>query len=96
MSVVLHPLNIFLYFNNTLTPVKAKKLHSFCLARSIRFIAAFTKGHNDNYRCHCFKCLTSRLLIGVLLSRGHKKLLFIVDSKNYLTVTNMIIQHDYS
>lgn len=96
MSVVLDPLNIFLYFNNTLTPVKAKKLHSFCLTRSIRFIAAFTKEHNDNYRCHCFKCLTCRLLIGVLLSRGQKKLLFIVDSKNCLTVTNMIIQHDYS
>ena len=61
MSVVVHPTNIFLYFDNFLNPDKAKKLHSFCIARSIRYIATLIKGHSDSYRCHCFKCLLCRL-----------------------------------
>ena len=88
MSVVVHLTNIFLYFDNFLNPDKAKKPHSFCIARSIRYIAALIKGHSDSYRCNCFKCLACKFLISVMLSSGHKKLLYIVNSKNFMFVTN--------
>ena len=84
MPVMVHPTNIFLYFDNFLSPDKAKNLHSFCIARSIRYIATLIKGHSDSYRCHCFKCLVYRLLISVLSSGGRKKLLNIVNSKNVM------------
>ena len=88
MSVVVHPTIIFSYFDNFLNPDKSKKLHSFCIATSIRYIATLIKGHSDSYICHCFKCLVCRLLISVLLSRGHKRLLHIVAGKNYLHISN--------
>ena len=88
LSVVVHPTNIFLYFDNFLNPDKVKKLHSFCIARSICYIATLIKGHRDSYKCHCFKCLVCRLLVSVLLSRSHKKLLYILDGKNYLYISN--------
>ena len=93
MSVVVHPTNIFLYFDNFLNPEKAKKLHSFCIAKSIRYIATLIKVQSDSYRCHCFRCLVCRLLISEVLSAGHKKLLYIVDGKNYLYISNEIISN---
>ena len=88
MSVVVHPTNIFLYFDNFLDPAKTKKLHSFCIARSIHYAVTLIKGHKDGYRCHCFKCLVCRLSISKLLSRGHKRLSYIVNGKNYLYISN--------
>ena len=88
MSAVVHLRNIFLYFDNHLNYAKAKNLHSFCIAR---YIATLIKGHSKSYKCCCFKCLVCRLLISILLSRGHKKLLNIVTSKNYMFVTNKYI-----
>ena len=88
ISVAVDPINIFLYFDTSLNPDKVKKLHSFCIAKSIRYIATLIKRHSDSYRCHCFKCLLCRLLISVLLSRGHKRLLYIVNGKNYLYISN--------
>ena len=89
--VVVHPEHIFLYFNNHLNYPKAKNLHSFYLARLIRYIFSLIKGHNNSYKCHCFKCLVCRILIGVLFSRGHKKLFTIVANSNYLFITNKSI-----
>ena len=88
MSVVVHPENIFLYFDNHLSYPKAKNLHSFCIIRSIRYIVSLIRGHNSSYKCHCFKCRVCRLLISTIFSRGHKKLLLIVTSRNYIFVTD--------
>ena len=91
MSAVVHPENIFLYLKNHLNHAKAKNLHRFCLARSIRYIFSLIKGHNISYKCHCFKCLVCRMLRGVLFSRGHKKLLSTVTNRNYMFITNKTI-----
>ena len=88
MPAVFHPQNIFLYFDNHLSYPKAKNLHYFCIARSTRCIAPVIKGPSSSCKCCCFKCLTSPLLISILLSRGHKKLFSIVISKNYMFVTD--------
>ena len=77
MSIVVHPENIFLYFDNNLSHFKVKNLHSICLAKSIRHIYSLTKEHNKNYKCCCFECLVYQMLVGKLFFRGHKKLLTI-------------------
>ena len=79
MSVVVHATNIFLHFDKFLNPAKAKNLYSFCIARSICYIANLING---------FKCLVCRVLISMLPSRGHKRLLYIVNRKNYLYISN--------
>ena len=88
MSVVVHATNIFLHFDKFLNPAKAKNLYSFCIARSICYIANLINGHSNCYRCDCFKCLVCRVLISMLPSRGHKSLLYIVNRKNYLYISN--------
>ena len=94
MSVNVHPKNIFLYFDNYLDYLKAKNLHSFCIAQSIRYISSKIRDHSSNYKCYCFKCLVCWLLMTVLISRGHLKLLLIVTSRNYMFVPNQYIS-DY-
>ena len=81
MSVIIHPRDIFLYFNNFLEEEKAKKLQSFCVVQSIRYIASQTKGHNKEYKCLCFKCRVFQSLISILLSRVQKNILCIVIKK---------------
>ena len=81
MPVISHPRDIFLNFNNFLEEEKAKKLQSFCVVRSIRYIASQTKGHNKEYKCFCFKCRVFQSLISILLSRGQKNILCIVNKK---------------
>ena len=66
-------------------------LHCFCFVRSIRHIATIIRGNSKKFKCHCFKFLVCRLLLSVLLSRGHKKLLSIVTHRNYMFVTNKYI-----
>ena len=88
MSAVVHLKNILIYFDNHLNFVKAKNLHSFYIAQSIRYIAAKINGHSNNYKCCCFKCQLCRLLKSILLSRGHKKLLSIVTCRNFMFATN--------
>ena len=82
MSLVIHPTNIFQYFDNVDDQEKVKQLLSFCIARSIRHVVLLIHGHSDNYRCHCFSCLICRLLVETLLSRRHEKLLQIVKKDN--------------
>ena len=91
MSVDVHPKIIFLYFDNHLNYLKAKNLHLFCVAGSIRYVSSKTRSHSSNYKCHCFKCLVCRLLLTILVSSGRMKLLLIVTSRNYLSITNQYI-----
>ena len=70
MSVVVHPTKIFDYFNNILDQDKAKQLHSFCVVRSICYIATLITDHGNNYRCFCFKCRICRLLIKYCFLEG--------------------------
>lgn len=83
--------NIFLYFDNYLDYAKAKNVHSFSIARSIRYIVTKIRGHSLSYKCHCFKCLVCRLLMTELISREHLKLLLIVTARNYMFITNKFI-----
>ena len=94
MSIVVHPENIFLYFDNNLSHFKVKNLHSICLAKSIRQIYPLTKEHNKSYKCCCFECLVYRMLVGKLFFRGYNKLLTIVTNSNYMSITNKNIYDD--
>ena len=49
MSVDVHPKIIFLYFDNHLNYLKAKNLHLFCVAGSIRYVSSKIRGHSSNY-----------------------------------------------
>lgn len=49
------------------------------------------RSHSSTYKCHCFKCLACPMLMTVLISRGHLKLLSIVTSSNYLSIRNQYI-----
>ena len=91
MSAVVHPKNIFIYFDNNLNYAKVKNLHSFCIVQSVWYIATKINGHSNNYSCCCLKCLLCRLLLSILLSRGHKQLLSIVTCRNFMFVTNKCI-----
>ena len=82
MSVVVHPTNVFDYFNNIVDQDKAKQLHSFSIARSICHIAVQIIDHSDNYQCYRVSCRICRLLLTVLLSRKHEKLLCIIKKSN--------------
>ena len=91
MPTTVHLEHIFLYVDNHLNRSKAKNLPSFFLARAIRYIFSLTKGRNNSYRCYCFKCQVWRMLLGVLFSKGHEKLLTIVTNSNYNFITNKTI-----
>lgn len=91
MSADVHPSNILLHFDNHLNYLKAKNLHSLCIAQSIQYIYSKTGVHSSDYKCRCFKCLVCRMLLSVLISRGHLKLLLIVTCKNYMYVANQNI-----
>ena len=79
--MIIHPRNIFLYFNNFLDEEKATKLQSFCIVQSICYIACQTKVRNREHKCFCFKCRVRQLLMSILLSRGQKNILCIVAKK---------------
>ena len=81
-----HPRKIFDYFNNIVDQDKAKKLHSFSIARSICHIAVQISSHRISYMCFCFSCRIFRLLLAVLLSRAHGKLLLIIRKSNYANI----------
>ena len=81
MSEVVHPMNIFSYFENVLHPVEANNLHSYCIAVSLHHISTIIKKHNENYQCHCFICLVYRQLVKTLLSRGYKHIFYSVNGK---------------
>ena len=66
---IIPPSKTIEYFDNIIDQNKAKNLHSICIARSIRFLMENVRGHNDHYRCQCFKCRVCRLLMNELLSR---------------------------
>ena len=88
MSAVVYPTKVFHYFNNIVDQDKVKQLHSFCIAGSICHVVALVIDHCNDYQCFCFKCRIYRLLIKVLFSIGHGRLLYIVEKSNYLTITN--------
>ena len=81
MSVVVHPMNIFSYFENVLDPVETNNLHYYCIAASLHHISTIIKKHSENYQCHCFRCLVYRQLVKTLLSRGYKHILYNLNSK---------------
>ena len=84
MSNNIHPVNVFLYFDNHVCYWKAKRLHSLCVARYIRYVCSQTRRHNSEYKCYCFKCHLARMLLQVLSSRRHLRLMSIVTMGNYL------------
>ena len=90
MSVNIYPCNILLYLDSYLCYSKAKSLRSLCAARCICYIATQTRRHNSEYKCYCFKCRICRLLIYVLFSREHLKLVSIVTASNYLVCEKYI------
>ena len=45
MSINIHPVNVFLYFDNHVCYWKAKRLHSLCVARYIRYVCSQTRRH---------------------------------------------------
>ena len=65
---VIPPSKTIEYFDNMIDQNKAKSLHSIYVAGSIHFLVKNIHGHNDNYRCQCFKCRVFRLLMNKLLS----------------------------
>ena len=91
-----HPTKIFDYFNNMVNQDKVKKLHSFSIARSICHIAVQVSNHSVNYMCFCFWCRIFRLLLSVLLSRRHGKLLLIIRKSNYANITDDYIYRKIS
>ena len=84
MSINIRPTDIFLYFDNHVCYLKAKRIRSLCVARCIRYIATQTRRHNSEYKCYCFKCHIWQMLIYVLFSRGHLRLMFIIMPNNFL------------
>ena len=48
-------------------------------------------GHNLNYHCHCFMWRICQILLTMLLSKKHQRLLEIVKISNYLYVTDEMI-----
>ena len=84
MSISMHLTNIFLYFGNYLCHLKAKVWYSVCLAKCIRFICSKTRRHNSKYKCYCFKYQVCGMLVNVLFSRGHLRLMSIITTNNYM------------
>ena len=82
MSIDVYPKNIFMYFDKSQAKKKpkAKNLHSIWIARTVRYIGSKIREHSKDYKCHCFKCLVCRMLLTVLISRGHLNLLLILPS----------------
>ena len=62
MPVIVYSSNISSYFNNIIDATKLNDLHSYSIAVSLHYLSTEIKGHNDNSRCHCFKCLVYRSL----------------------------------
>ena len=83
MSINIHATNISLYFDDHLMLFKSKKF-MFCMARCIRYISSKTRRQNSEYKCHCFKCRVYRMLLFVLFSRRHLRLMSIVTANNYI------------
>ena len=95
MALEINPAIVLEYFNNIVDPPKTKQLHSFSIARSICHLAVETDGHNLTYHCHCFSCRICRILLTELLSRGHQKLLQIVQKSNYLHISDDFISLNF-
>lgn len=91
MSLRIDPTKILEYFDNVVDPIKANQLYSFYIARSICHVGVQIDGHNLNYHCHCFMCRICQILLTMLLSKKHQRLLEIVKISNYLYVTDEMI-----
>ena len=85
MSLIIDPQKLLEYFDNVVDQSKADQLHS---ARCFSYIITLIRNHGKDYKCYCFLCKISRLLIQTLPSRKHYKLLVFVNTQNYLTATN--------
>ena len=88
MSVSRNPKDLIEYFNNIVCGIKANQLHSFCIVRSVRYLQLSTRDHDREHNCFCFLCRLQQLLIEILILRKHYRLLFVVNSENYLTISN--------
>ena len=80
MPVIVYLSNISSYFNNIIAATKLNDFHSYSIAVSLHYLSTEIKGHNDNYQCHCFKCLVYRSLWKTLLSGGYENIIFIKSS----------------
>ena len=96
MSLKINLSKILDYFNNVVDPDKAKKLHSLCLARSVCHLSFPINGHSLTYNCHCFVCKIFRILLQVLFSRGHQKLLLVITRNNYMSISDNYVMFKYS
>lgn len=84
MSINIHPTEVVLNFDNHVCYLKAKRLRSLFVARCIPHIATQTRRHTSEYKCYCFKCHICQMLIYVLFSRGHLRLMSITTPNNFL------------
>ena len=85
---IIPPSKTIEYFDNIIDQNKAKNLHSICIARSIHFLVENVPGHNDHYRCQCFKCRVCRLLVNELLSRKYFSFLKYINKSTFIIVKN--------
>ena len=74
------------YFCDIVDQNKAKKLHSICIARCIRFLVEHVRGHNGKLPFHCFKCRICRVLMNELLSRKDFNLLKVIKKDTFIIV----------
>ena len=54
------------------------------LVRLDVFVTFPVKLEDPEYKCYCFKCRLARMLLELLFSRGHLRLMSIVTMGNYL------------
>ena len=95
MSLKKDPSKILDYFNNVVDPDKAKELHSLCLARSVCHLSFQINSHSRTYNCRCFVCRIFRILLQVLFSRGHQKLLLVITRNNYMSISDNYVTFKY-
>ena len=84
----INPEQVFHYFNNIISYMKAKKLTFMTTAKCICYITVEIVEHNKNYDCGSFRCQICKTLISVLVERERIKLILFVDNSNYKTISD--------
>ena len=92
----INPEQILDYVNHVVSFDRATKLTFVTIAKCICHTTLQITNHSSNYSFHCLKCRVYSILITVLFQRGRKKLLLLVNTSNYQTVSEETLYDNFS